>query len=72
MRSESPSPEDSLYSIAGQDGDYTPLLPREKRLNLSGGPTPSGLEPLGVPRHEKRFLFQRGKAYDPNAIATQV
>jgi hypothetical protein len=26
---------------------------------------------LGVPADEKRFWFQRGKAYDPNAIATQ-
>ncbi len=28
-------------------------------------------EPLGVPAEEKRFWFQRGKNYDPNAIATQ-
>ncbi|GAB7349966.1 hypothetical protein MBLNU459_g0655t1 [Dothideomycetes sp. NU459] len=27
--------------------------------------------PLGVPRDEKQFWFQRTKAYDPNAIATQ-
>lgn len=27
--------------------------------------------PLGVPAEEKRFWFQRGKTYDPNAIATQ-
>jgi hypothetical protein len=27
--------------------------------------------PLGVPAEEKRFWFQRGKVYDPNAIATQ-
>ncbi|PSN64875.1 MFS general substrate transporter [Corynespora cassiicola Philippines] len=26
--------------------------------------------PLGVPNAEKRFWFQRSKAYDPNAIAT--
>ena len=26
---------------------------------------------LGVPADEKRFWFQRGKSYDPNAIATQ-
>lgn len=28
--------------------------------------------PLGAPLEEKRFWFQRGKNYDPNAIATQV
>ena len=26
---------------------------------------------LGVPSEEKRFWWQRGRAYDPNAIATQ-
>ncbi|KAJ8111104.1 hypothetical protein ONZ43_g5702 [Nemania bipapillata] len=28
--------------------------------------------PLGLPREEKKFWFQRGKDYDPNAIATQI
>lgn len=28
--------------------------------------------PLGVPKEEKRFWFQRTQNYDPNAIATQV
>lgn len=27
---------------------------------------------LGVPHAEKRFWFQRGKTYDPDAIATLV
>lgn len=27
--------------------------------------------PLGVPSEEKRFWFQRGRTYDPDAIATQ-
>jgi hypothetical protein len=27
--------------------------------------------PLGVPKEEKRFWFQRGRTYDPDAIATQ-
>lgn len=31
---------------------------------------PLGLN-LGVPEDEKRFWFQRGKAYNPDAIATQ-
>lgn len=29
-----------------------------------------GLPPLGVPRNEKRFWWQRMTSYDPNAIAT--
>ncbi len=33
----------------------------------------ASVAPLGVPREEKRFFFQRTKSnYDPNAIATQV
>jgi hypothetical protein len=28
--------------------------------------------PLGAPLEEKRFWFQRGKSYDPDAIATQL
>ncbi|KAE9573149.1 putative transporter [Colletotrichum fructicola] len=31
-----------------------------------------GIPPLGVPKEEKRFFFQRDKYYDPFAIATQV
>lgn len=30
------------------------------------------IPPLGVPKDEKRFWWQRTKAFDPNAIATQV
>ncbi|KAI1421900.1 major facilitator superfamily domain-containing protein [Xylaria sp. FL1777] len=29
------------------------------------------IPPLGHPREEKKFWFQRGKNYDPNAVATQ-
>ncbi|KAI1313211.1 major facilitator superfamily domain-containing protein [Xylaria venustula] len=29
------------------------------------------IPPLGKPQEDKRFWFQRGKRYDPNAIATQ-
>ncbi|KAI0535385.1 major facilitator superfamily domain-containing protein [Xylaria digitata] len=31
----------------------------------------SSVPPLGQPQEEKKFWFQRGKNYDPNAIATQ-
>ncbi|KAJ0358573.1 hypothetical protein COL154_009079 [Colletotrichum chrysophilum] len=31
-----------------------------------------GIPPLGAPKEEKRFFFQRDKYYDPFAIATQV
>lgn len=30
------------------------------------------IPPLGVPRQEKRFWWQRTKSFDRNAIATQV
>ncbi len=30
------------------------------------------IPPLGEPAQEKRFWFQRTKAFDPDAIATQV
>ncbi|RWA10915.1 hypothetical protein EKO27_g4189 [Xylaria grammica] len=30
------------------------------------------IPPLGQPQEEKKFWFQRGKDYDPNAIATQA
>ena len=30
------------------------------------------IPPLGVPLEEKRFFFQRARAYDPDAIATLV
>ena len=30
------------------------------------------IPPLGVPRDEKRFFFQRARSYDPDAIATLV
>ncbi len=30
------------------------------------------IPPLGAPNEEKRFWFQRGKDYNPDAIATQV
>ena len=30
------------------------------------------IPPLGEPRQEKKFWFQRSVDYDPNAIATQV
>ena len=32
----------------------------------------ANVTPLGVPKEEKRFWFQRTRKYDPNAIATQV
>lgn len=30
------------------------------------------IPPLGEPIHQKRFFFQRSKAYDVDAIATQA
>lgn len=31
-----------------------------------------GVPPLGAPKEEKRFWFQRDKHFDPFAVATQV
>ena len=32
----------------------------------------NSIPPLGVAKEERRFFFQRARAYDPDAIATQV
>ncbi|KAI0115668.1 major facilitator superfamily domain-containing protein [Nemania sp. FL0031] len=46
-------------------GDDEFELGAEKKESVDSIP------PLGQPREEKKFWFQRGKDYDPNAIATQ-
>src|ERR1700761_4209600 len=45
------------------------LAKREARVAIDAAA--EDIPPLGEPREEKRFFFQRTKAYDPNAIATQ-
>ncbi|OAL17571.1 hypothetical protein AYO22_11489 [Fonsecaea multimorphosa] len=47
------------------------LKPPEKKADAASA-SPQDVPPLGLPHHEKRFWFQRGEAYDPHAIATQV
>lgn len=54
-------------------------IPLEKKLNHDeievGADKKDGsqsIPPLGTLREERKFWFQRGKAYDPNVIATQV
>ncbi|KAH0844567.1 hypothetical protein FOPE_10061 [Fonsecaea pedrosoi] len=47
------------------------LKPPEKKTDPASA-SPNDAPPLGLPHHEKRFWFQRGQAYDPHAIATQV
>ncbi|KAJ9612387.1 hypothetical protein H2200_003984 [Cladophialophora chaetospira] len=47
------------------------LLRPEKKTNDPDDAASSEIPPLGLPHREKRFWFQRGEAYDPQAIATQ-
>lgn len=32
----------------------------------------NSIPPLGIPKEERRFFFQRARAYEPDAIATQA
>ncbi len=70
----------NIYDI---DSNDSPVSSLETKLALkpvlTGEKTVAGVQPvdrhiapLGVPASEKRFFFQRGSGYDPNAIATQV
>lgn len=69
---------DSLNSVGSSislDEQATEFLLRrpERRTEDASDPSSSNEAPLlGLPRREKRFWFQRGEAYDPDAIATQV
>ncbi|KAK4209978.1 MFS general substrate transporter [Rhypophila decipiens] len=59
-------------------GGKVPLSERsDSDRDEKPGPNPSTLSvnsipPLGAPKEEKRFFFQRDRGYDPDAIATQV
>ncbi|KAI8163277.1 putative transporter [Colletotrichum sp. SAR 10_70] len=51
------------------------VLAKDPLQKGEGAESPASLEgipPLGAPKEEKRFFFQRDKYYDPFAIATQV
>lgn len=48
------------------------VLTGEKDVAVGVKPVDRHVAPLSIPASEKRFFFQRGKGYDPNAIATQV
>ncbi|KAI0391451.1 permease of the major facilitator superfamily [Xylariaceae sp. FL0594] len=43
----------------------------ESGLNGESEDTSIRIPPLGKPQEEKKFWFQRGKGYDPDAVATQ-
>ncbi|KAH6884257.1 major facilitator superfamily transporter [Thelonectria olida] len=44
---------------------------KEAREGFDSDTSSDSLPALGVPVEEKRFWFQRGRAYDPDSIATQ-
>lgn len=55
-----------------QRGSLENIAHEKKGANVSIVTTTSEeIPPLGAPLEEKRFWFQRGKTYDPDAIATQ-
>lgn len=47
-------------------------LDEKKTVTESTTSLGSDAPPLGAPKEEKRFWFQRTKDFDENAIATQV
>lgn len=59
-------------SISLEEQAESLLKPPEKQTEASDSSIQDDLLPLGLPHEEKRFWFQRGEAYDPHAIATQV
>jgi len=66
----------------GAPGEARPTLVQEKgasdsekdvtEVTAGYASSISSIPTLGVPLDEKRFFFQRARAYDPDAIATQV
>lgn len=46
--------------------------PVDKKAEVSAREVPPEIPPLGEPRNEKRFWFQRSKALDKDAVATQL
>ena len=57
---------------AAQVDDKSPGAATTDLGVLSSSSSISETPALGVPKEEKRFFFQRTKAYDPDAIATLV
>jgi hypothetical protein len=67
-----------LIRAALNTGTMATVIAKEKNVTTTsiteGSDSEVSLEiaPLGIPREEKRFFFQRTKkTYDPDAIATQ-
>jgi hypothetical protein len=52
-------------------GSSTDLGDEKKAVKVKTTTAYETAAPLGVPSQEKRFWWQRGTKYDPNAIATQ-
>lgn len=65
----------SSRNSSSSEIDPATALEQEKKdpkRRFSVTAVPAHEAPLGIPRSEKRFWFQRDKTYDPDAIATQV
>ncbi|KAJ9623055.1 hypothetical protein H2203_005987 [Taxawa tesnikishii (nom. ined.)] len=64
----------SSRNSSSSEIDPATALEQEKKdpkRRFSVTAVPAHEAPLGIPRSEKRFWFQRDKTYDPDAIATQ-
>lgn len=55
-------------------GDYGTTTISKSILEKDGSTSTiaEDVPPLGIPKDEKRFWFQRARSYDPDAIATLV
>ena len=69
---ESHGPSSSSSLGIGETSVFTATGEKDADHEVGIAPVDRHVAPLGVPAQEKRFFFQRGGAYDPNAIATQV
>jgi hypothetical protein len=62
----------TVVKVSSKASDELRAAGLNKEANESSYSISSSIPELGEPLQEKRFFFQRGKAYDPDAIATQV
>lgn len=63
-----------MATIAAKDQVRVTQTERDPETKLgpeSSTTSVNTVPPLGVPRQEKRFWFQRTAEYDPDAVATQ-
>lgn len=66
------SPVQDVSSIGTESSSLSSSEPVEKKAEVSAREVPPEVPPLGEPRNEKRFWFQRSSALDKDAVATQL